>query len=85
MHNVTNPVSIAELCQAVAANAKTNKWFSCTTPVLHNGQTYHVGVKAFGLWVQIVECNGMRSSVYEQKTQRALKAALATEIEGVMR
>jgi len=35
-----------------------------------------VKVKAFGLWVQILEVDGLRYSIPEQKTQKALACEL---------
>jgi hypothetical protein len=68
----------------VLANSKTNQWLSCTVPVQYNDKTYNVGIKAFGLWVQRLEVNGITATVPEQKTKAALLALLITELSDML-
>jgi hypothetical protein len=70
-------VTVDQLCAIVAQNAKSKKWISCTFKVQTDRGVFPVGVKAYGLWVQRVECLAMCDGVPEQKTQRALRAQLA--------
>ena len=74
----------------ITSNAKTNQWVNCTVPVEYTTNTgevriFKVGIKAFGLWVQRLEINGLVSSIPEQRTQKALKAALTDELNLIMR
>jgi len=70
---------------AVIAHAKTNTWWNCTVEVSHGGKIHTVACKAFGLWVQRVECCGIRSDVQECKTQKAFRLALTNELEKLLR
>jgi len=76
-------MNIEDVANAVVANAKTGKWLSCTFQV-DNGQAVggriSVGVKAFGKWVQRIECCGLVSGANETRTLKALKAGV---IEGL--
>jgi hypothetical protein len=88
--NQTTPYTIAEFCKMITNNAKSNQWVNCTVPVEYATNTgemriFKVGIKAFGLWVQILQINGLTSSIPEQKTQKALKAALTEELNLIMR
>lgn len=72
-------VTAEDIAQAICKNAKTQKWLSCTFKLKHDaaiGGYVSVGVKSFGLWVQVIECAGLRDGIPEQKTQKALKAAV---------
>ena len=77
-------MTVAEFVKLVTANAKTNQWLNCTAPVQHNDRTFNVGIKAFGLWVQRLEVNGITASVPEQKTQKALTALLTAELGSML-
>ena len=44
-----------------------------------------VGVKAFGRWVQRMECNGIRTDVPEQKTIRAFKQHVIAAVVSIAR
>ena len=71
--NIT-PEALADL---VCKNAKSGKWLSATYSVeVANRAPVAVGIKAYGLWVQRIECCGLIDGVSEQKTQKALKAQL---------
>ena len=74
MSTTSTPKDIAD---AICANAKTGKWLSCTFSMKTEYQdTLKVGVKAYGLWVQRIECAGMVDGIPEQRTQKALRAAV---------
>ena len=68
------PETLADL---VCKNAKSGKWLSATYSVTVAGRApVAVGIKAYGLWVQRLECCGLVEGVSGQKTQKALKAQL---------
>jgi hypothetical protein len=77
-------MTVSDFCKMVLANSKTNQWLSCTVPVQYNDKTYNVGIKAFGLWVQRLEVNGITATVPEQKTKAALLALLITELSDML-
>lgn len=80
-------MTIQEIAQAVADNAKSGKWLSCTFQLSAPGAvggTVSVGIKAFGKWVQRVECAGLVDGVPEQKTLKALKEKTADLITGMV-
>ena len=75
-----------EIADAICANAKTGKWLSCTFDMETDDPmgAIAVGIKAYGLWVQRIECAGMVDGIPEQRTQKALRAAvldLLTRVE----
>ena len=67
-----------DIADAICANAKTEKWLSCTFDMETDDPmgAIAVGVKAYGLWVQRIECAGMVDGIPEQRTQKALRAAV---------
>lgn len=80
-------VTVEQIAQAVADNAKSGKWLSCTYQIAHPqavGGAVTVGVKAFGKWVQRVECVGLVDGLPEQKTLKALKAQVIGLINGML-
>ena len=82
MNNTATPETIA---QAVADNAKSGRWLSCTFQVQHpDGALLSVGVKAFGRWVQRIECAGLADGIPEQRTLRDLKARTAEIIRAML-
>lgn len=79
-------MTIQEIAKAIADNAKTGKWLSCQFQVEHPqavGGSYSVGVKAFGKWVQRLECVGLVDSIPEQKTLKALQEKVIESLEGM--
>ena len=70
-------MNVQDIADAVAANAKTGKWLNCTF-TLDDGNK--VGIKAYGKWVQRIECCGLVDGVCEQKTLKALKAEVISTI-----
>lgn len=80
-------MNVQEIAQAVADNAKSGKWLSCTFQLDCPGAvggTVAVGIKAFGKWVQRVECAGLVDGVPEQKTLKALKEQTADLITAMV-
>jgi hypothetical protein len=72
-----NPIT-----RLAVANIRTKQWLSCTLPyTLPDGTTVHVGIKAFGRWVQRLECCGIVSNVPEQKTNKRFAELLDKELE----
>lgn len=65
--------TVQAVAQAIADNAKTKQWLSCTFQVQTEKGVFSVGVKAFGKWVQRIECCGFVDGVPEQKTLKALR------------
>lgn len=73
------------IAQAVADNAKSGKWLSCAFQVQHkDGSTMTVGVKAFGRWVQRIECAGLVDGIPQQRTLHDLKSLTAEMIRAMM-
>ena len=71
------PITPEALADLVCKNAKSGKWLSATYSVkVANRAPVAVGIKAYGLWVQRIECCGLVDGVSGQKTQKALKAQL---------
>ena len=68
------PHTIEQVAQAIADNVKTKQWLSCTFQVVTERGTFSVGVKAFGKWVQRIECLDMVDGIPEQKTVKAVRA-----------
>lgn len=77
-------MTITEFCNMVAYNSKSGLWLSCTAPVQYNDKTFNVGIKAFGLWVQRLEVNGITATVPEQKSKAALIVLLTTELSDML-
>lgn len=85
MSNQTTTVEA--IAQAIADNAKSGKWLSCTFQVAHPqavGGMVPIGVKAFGKWVQRLQCYTVCDSIPEQKTLKALKFEVITAINGIL-
>ena len=78
-------VTIDEFVELVANNAKSKQWLNCTVAVKHPEQAEpkQIGIKAFGLWVQRIECNGLVDSVSEQKTKKQFKLMLTATIQAM--
>ena len=77
-------MTVSDFCKMVLENSKTGKWLSCTAPVQYEKKTFNVGIKAFGLWVQRLEVNGITATIPEQKTKAALLALLITELSDLL-
>lgn len=72
-----------ELADQIVANVKTNKWLSATFDI--DSLPHRVGVKAYGRWVQRIECCGIYDSIPEQKTNKALRAAVIETLDRIQR
>lgn len=70
-----------EFIDIIAKNAPKCQWLSYTVVIEGKG----VGVKAFGKWVQRLECNGLKTTVEECKTLKEFKLKVAEALDGVMR
>lgn len=77
-------MTVDEFVKMVVSNAKTKRWVNCTVPVEYGSRVYGVGIKAFGLWVQRVEVNGVHGDVNEHKTQKGLTAELTATLTGML-
>lgn len=76
-------MTLDQLADAIVANARTGKWLSAVFAV--DGMPAGVGVKAYGRWVQRIECCGVTTGVAEQKTNKALRTAVLDELVAVKR
>lgn len=61
-----------EFIKLVTDNVKTKQWLNCTVSITLGNDTFNVGIKAFGKWVQRIELCGIVESIPEQKTNKAL-------------
>lgn len=77
-------MTVDEFVKMVVSNAKTKRWINCTMPVEYGSRVYSVGIKAFGLWVQRVEANGLVGGVNEHKTQKGLTAELTATLTSML-
>lgn len=77
-------MTVSEFAKMVLDNTKTDQWLNCTVPVQYDDKTFNVGIKAFGLWVQRLEVNGITATMPEQKTKAALLALLITELSDLL-
>jgi hypothetical protein len=75
-------MTLDQLADTIVANVKTGKWLSATFDV--DGMP-GVGVKAYGRWVQRIECCGVTTGVAAQKTNKALRAAVLDELAAIKR
>lgn len=77
-------MNVEQFVNQVTNNAKTKQWLSCTESVERaDGQCFAVGIKAYGKWVQRIECGSYVDGIAEQKTIKALKeqlTALVTQL-----
>lgn len=76
-------MTLDQLADTIVANVKTGKWLSATFDV--EGMPAGVGVKAYGRWVQRIECGGITTGVAEQKTNKALRTAVLDELAAIKR
>lgn len=79
-------LTVGGVAAEVAKNAKSGKWLSCSFRVQAPGHAdgVVVGVKAFGRWVQRIECCDICDGLPEQKTIKALKSATADLINRIL-
>lgn len=73
-------MTITELTNLVASQAKNKTWLSGQFEIQNNGETYKIALKSFGKAVQRLECNGYISNVPEQKTVKRFKELLELEL-----
>lgn len=76
-----------DVAKAIADNAKTNKWLNTTFEVQDpkdTERTIKVGVKAYGKWVQRLECCGLIDGIPEQKTLKELKEKVVALIDAAI-
>ena len=77
--------TIDQIFADIQAAAKAKKWVSCTYRINTDKGVFSLGVKAFGKWVQRMECCGITDSIPEQKTWKALKAELHATVNAIVR
>lgn len=78
--------TIDTLTACIVDNARGGalRWLSATFLVDYKGQCFAVGVKAYGKWVQRIECCGITSSTVEVRTLRDFEDRVRTELSGVL-
>lgn len=74
-----------QVAEAIANNARTGKWLSCTFTIATDKGPTGLGVKAFGKWVQRLEICHLVDGVPEQKTLKALKTETIKTIDAMVR
>lgn len=72
--------TIEQIINDVCANHKSGKWLSCTYQTEYGS----IGVKAYGKWVQVVECCGFRDGIPEQKTIKSLRFELSSLLNSMV-
>lgn len=78
-------VTIDHIFADMQSAAKAKKWLNCTYRINTDKGVFSLGIKAFGKWVQIVECCGIADSIPEQKTWRTAKAELHATVNAIVR
>jgi hypothetical protein len=73
-------MNIDQFADAVIATLKTGKWASFTECVETSRGSFHIGVKAYGKWVQILQIGNMRDGIPETKTWKAFRIGLIDHI-----
>lgn len=77
--------SFNEMVAEIVANAKTDKWLNGAYAIEYEGKAYYIGVKAYGKWVQRIQCGDRYASTTEQKTLKAFKAEVTNELEHLLK
>lgn len=76
--------TIQEVVDTVVANAKTGEWLNCTFHVV--GWPTGIGIKAYGNWVQRVECCGVVGGTpMGIKTRKAFRESLTQQLQSIAR
>lgn len=78
-------VTLDQIFADMQAAAKAKRWLSCTYRINTDKGILPLGIKAFGKWVQIVQCCGISDSIPEQKTWKAAKAELHATVNAIVR
>ena len=74
-----------DLIHEIQAAARAKRWLNCTVQLDTPEGPVPVGIKAFGKWVQVLECRGIRDTVPEQRTWRMFDAEFRKTLAGVLR
>lgn len=77
--------TLEQILADIQAAAKTKKWVCCTYRINTDKGVFSLGVKAYGKWVQRVECCGIVDTVPEHKTWRAFNAAFHDSVNAIVR
>jgi hypothetical protein len=77
--------TVSQVIEDAKAAAKLGKWLSCTYRIATDRGTFSLGIKAFGRWVQVLQCVDMKSSIPGQLTWKAFERALRDEVDGIVR
>ena len=75
-----------DIAKVIADNAKNHKWLNQTFQMTNPNdpdRTISVGVKAYGKWVQRIECCGLVDGLPEQTTLKALKEKVVDLIQSM--
>ena len=77
----------SDFIKLVLSNVKTKKWLSGYYDVEIDNNVYTVGVKAYGLWVQILTVEGCyykQDSGMYIKTQKVLNTWLSNNLDNMV-
>jgi hypothetical protein len=77
--------TIEQILADIRAASKANKWLFCTYRINTDKGIAPLGVKAFGKWVQRMECWGLCDGVSEQKTWKAFDAEFTRVVNSMVR
>lgn len=77
--------TIDQILADIIAAKKSNKWLSCTYRINTDKGIFSLGVKAYGLWVQRLECCNLCDTIPEQKTIKAFKLEFMNSINSIIR
>jgi hypothetical protein len=77
--------TIEQIFADIQAAAKAKKWVCCTYRINTDKGVFSLGVKAYGRWVQRMECCGLATTVEEKKTWRAFNTAFHDSVNGLVR
>lgn len=79
--------TLENLADEIVANAKTRQWLNKTEEIqLRNGVVTTIGCKAFGKWLQVATCQGIRGGGSSgNKTLKAFRADVVETLSGITR
>lgn len=74
----------SDLIETIVANAPKRVWLSSTFQITTERGTFGVGVKAYGKWVQRIECCGLCDGTTEHKTLKAFRADITQLLNRIL-
>lgn len=74
-----------DLITIIVDNAKSKQWLSSTFQITTERGTFGVGVKAYGRWVQRIECCGLCDGTSSgHKTNKAFRADVSDLLNRIL-